>query len=645
MLFSQHNVNGFQIDLNHAARQEIFRLPNGKLIQVRKQTGPPAQSGPFRPGMSVAPSPRGPQFTIRQANPTTARNFQPRAAPQIRARFNSQPQTRFTFTDGRVVAQPQASAPATPAPTASTVFTQQNGSISVARAPQPATPFGTAKTEFEDKIISGMEICQHTINKMITLTNSTSFKTSGNFKDLKDLYIHLQYLFTYTSGKFKTLQESLTTGMETLAKHDMNLKDKADDDELEIVEEKQDVIEVMSDDDEPPAPVKEKEKSPAAPVKKPLLKHIQYTKDTPSATDVEQELPASCIEPAKAPVAPGDENSSDSINLAEILEKDKKLKNRVVVKVEKLEDTKNPVIKHYINQLQERQEMQSSDGSREGTPDNLFEPMVMLDEGEGEKEKSPVPVDAAASIVAVEIDEDAESSEKLPEQEAEKEPTSDKPETSADDSVVEVPSDDDDVVETTTDKEVLEPQVILDEPEVMEVDESDGVEKTGEVEKEKEVVAVEESKAEETVEKEPELEKPELEAEKEPKVVETPAEVKTPESAEIDKEANLPTATEEPPASDEQLTQEVPQETQASDEKITENGFVEAAATNGSDVNNDVAMDQIEPLSEKNNDELPTVEEVTKITATDIDDEKAMLDDLLETYVELENNKSAMEVD
>lgn len=580
--------------------------------------------------MPIAPSPRGPQFTIRQANPTTRATYQPRAAAQVRQRFNSQPQTRFTFTDGRVVAQPQQpQAAAPPAPSASTVFTQQNGSISVARAPQPNTPFGTAKTEFEDKIISGMEICQHTINKMITLTNSTSFKTSGNFKDLKDLYIHLQYLFTYTSGKFKTLQESLTTGMESLAKQDLNLKDKADDDELEIVEEKQDVIEVMSDDDEPP--VQEKEKSP---VKKPLLKHIQYTKDASesavAATDAEQEVPASCIETTIAPETPKDE-TENLINLAEMLEKDKKLKNKVVVKVEKLEDTKNPIIKHYINMLQERLEMQSSDGSRESTPENFFEPMVTLEEGEEEKEKSPAPVDSTETVAVV-LDEDRDMEKEISDNDPEKETESaEDVSKKSDGEVVEVPSDDEDVETAASDKTAPEePKAIVEPAEVMEVDESVSVEKND---------APEESKTEEDPEKE----------KSEPDVQEN----ETPETAEnLDEaEAAIPNDTEEPIVeSDDQQQQEpieVPQEdAPPSDEKITENGIEEVSAINGTDANNDVAMElpTIEPLGEKNSVELPAVEEVTKIAATDIDDEKAMLDDLLETYVDLEN-KTAMEVD
>ena len=315
-----------------------------------------------------------------------------------------------------------------PAPSASTVFTQQNGSISVARAPQPNTPFGTAKTEFEDKIISGMEICQHTINKMITLTNSTSFKTSGNFKDLKYLYIDLYYLFSFTSGEFNTLQESLKTGMESLAKHD-KLKDKADDDELEIEEEKQDVIEVMSDDDEPPP--KEKEKSPiAALVKKPLLKHIQYTEDSETTETAPEKLEAA-VEGLKI-VKDGSRVKKIELDLGEMLEKDKKLRNRVMVKVEKLENSKNPIVKQYMRQLHERLEKESADGSREGTPESIFELMVCPEE---EVEKEPETAENPSEMeTTTSLPVEPEAAEEAPK------------ESELADDVVEVPSEDEDAV-------------------------------------------------------------------------------------------------------------------------------------------------------------------------------------------------------
>lgn len=411
-----HNVNGFQIDLNHAARQEIFRLPNGKLIQVRKQQS----AAPVRASglVNAILQPRTPQFTIRPAAPPVLNH--PRQPYRPRARTNT-PQQRFTFSDGRIAPVNQNAATAQPAPapqTQSTIFTQQNGSISVARAPQPDTPFGKSKTEFEDKIISGLEICQHTINKMITLTNSTSFKTSKGFSDLKELYIHLQYLFTYTSGKFKTLQDGLTTSMESLAVHDAALKEHCDEDELEIVEEKQDVIEVLSDEDDDASDAKTEikdekldamdsktefkdekvekdvtgetesdrvvgaveivaqvEKPIAAIVKKPLLKHIQYTsKDVPLIPEVVDKNPENPTDTTDILMGMFSEETCDSVTstMSEKIEKDKKLQNKVLVKVERIENDKSPVVKQFLLQMKLRKEQELS--SREATPDTLNEP-------------------------------------------------------------------------------------------------------------------------------------------------------------------------------------------------------------------------------------------------------------------------------
>lgn len=424
-----HNISGFQIDLNHAARQEIFRLPNGKLIQVRKQaTTAPPNGANMRPQGNV--NIRGPQFTIRQAN-TPAANILNNFIRPVRAQgpqYNSRPrqqqvamQPRFTSQNGRVVANPVQPTPipqpAPPKPSASTIFTQQNGTISVARAPQPDTPFGKAKIAFEDKIISGLEICQHTINKMITLSNNTSFKESRSFSDLKDLYIHLQYLFSFTGGKIKTLQEELTAGAASLESLDTGSKEKTTIDELEILEEKQDVIEVLSDDEEPvPTKVKAELASPplpaiapieaAAPIepevasapgpssapKRPLIKHILYPpKETLS-------VPAAAEPTVRIPL---DRASIDSVR-SEHLD-DKKLKLRTLVKVEKLEDSKDVVIKQFLAKLLEKAASASESGesSRAGTPDmSLLCPETFMSEGNDvpmmtEEEKTDEPEEVA----------------------------------------------------------------------------------------------------------------------------------------------------------------------------------------------------------------------------------------------------------
>lgn len=69
---------------------------------------------------------------------------------------------------------PQVPPPQLPSVTpGQTGFIQHNGSIIVNRAANPDTPFGKSKTGFEDKIISGMEICQHTISMCLQYTSTS----------------------------------------------------------------------------------------------------------------------------------------------------------------------------------------------------------------------------------------------------------------------------------------------------------------------------------------------------------------------------------------------------------------------------------------------------------------------------------------
>lgn len=360
-----HNVNGFQIDLNHAARQDVYRLPNGKLIQVRK-TNPPTQVPnnyrPLRPPHSVlrnlAPAnlpingnamgvrrPQiGPNIRVQHAN----------IRPQMpRPGVNNQVAARFTVShEGRIVATPtfsmiNAAQPVRPvvAPQSqSSMFTQQNGSISVARATYPKTPFGIARNEFEDRIISAMEICQHTINKMITLTNSTSFKTANNFKDLKDLYTHLQYLFTYTTGKLTNFNESLKTSIESLVKKDLSTKEKTDIDELQIVDQKVDVIDVLSDDEDGT------EEQTKLNNDESVVKHQSPVKSIfPTINIQEKEIPSI------------NEDDLKNETVKEIVENDKRLKTQVVVKMEKIEDSKSSVVQNLLKAHRERVQAKESE--------------------------------------------------------------------------------------------------------------------------------------------------------------------------------------------------------------------------------------------------------------------------------------------
>lgn len=349
--------------------------------------------------------PRGTQFTIRPSAPnmTTSRMMRP-TGPQMYSRMRAPAaQQRFSFSDGRVVSggnNTQGNSAQMPTTAvASTIFTQQNGSISVARAPQPDTPFGKSKTAFEDRIIQGLEICQHTINKMITLTNSSSFKTSRSFTDLKELYIHLQYLFTYTSGKFKTLQENLVVGMEEIATQDKSLREKnGDDDDLEVVhvQQKVDIVEVLSDDEEA-----EKIKNEPPPKVEPPLSTLQCSESL-NAKDIEDDLPSLIVEAVlETPTTP----CKKVINQIELLASlnvevdDDKLKKRTAVKVERLEDSKSSVIKQFLIDIQQRRDanIAADDDDDENVdqteeddmPDFPLIPEVLLEEGNDECEKVP----------------------------------------------------------------------------------------------------------------------------------------------------------------------------------------------------------------------------------------------------------------
>lgn len=76
-----HTINGYTIDLNSAAKQDTFRLPNGKLIQVKKQANSTTSTSSKLSTRLPASNPRPststsqPPTSIAQLN----RNFRPRS--------------------------------------------------------------------------------------------------------------------------------------------------------------------------------------------------------------------------------------------------------------------------------------------------------------------------------------------------------------------------------------------------------------------------------------------------------------------------------------------------------------------------------------------------------------------------------------
>lgn len=237
-----HTINGYRIDLNSAAQQETFRLPNGKLIQVKRQgsslaanqaspsaMASPAQQQPnawqrqiqqSRPvqiaQMHSSPQQHYPQITIQQHAPqqhpqmiryqntmlgnTTVTGLQNGSSAQIQVINGAPQQTTVAGT----AAPPQVATAPTP------------GRPLMIRHVFPDTAIGQARTQLQDQVFNAMEICQHLTGKVQTLTNSNAYKQARNYLEVKELYIHLSYLLTYAIGRFKGLQDKCLGDMRQL---------------------------------------------------------------------------------------------------------------------------------------------------------------------------------------------------------------------------------------------------------------------------------------------------------------------------------------------------------------------------------------------------------------------------------------------
>ncbi|XP_075167170.1 ADD domain-containing protein 1 isoform X2 [Haematobia irritans] len=286
-----HTINGFRIDLNSAAQQETFRLPNGKLIQVKRQGPPPGGPGPSpSPQVHLTQSPGNwPQISAQQPQrvvPQTiaSRPVQITQHPYPGPNIPGQPQV-VRYHNSSMIGNTTINAIShngTPLqaingqiPTPSPVTIQQAVPPLAPGAPIrpvmvrhvfPETPIGQARTQLQEQVFNAMEICTHLTNKVQTLTNSNAYKQAKNYLEVKELYIHLSYLLTYAIGRFKGLQDKCLADMRNLGfvndadclENGQLAADKQasddEDNEIEIVEPKTDLITLDSDDDDPPPP-------------------------------------------------------------------------------------------------------------------------------------------------------------------------------------------------------------------------------------------------------------------------------------------------------------------------------------------------------------------------------------------------------
>ncbi|XP_046809823.1 uncharacterized protein LOC111684897 isoform X3 [Lucilia cuprina] len=278
-----HTINGYRIDLNSAAQQETFRLPNGKLIQVKRQGPPtPQNASPTANNWQRMSSPQ-PQRVIPQtiaSRPVQITQHpynisvqqQPGPHPQVVRYHNSMigstsisqvnhNGTTIQVVNGQMPAGPQQ------AQQQQQQQIQLSGPVRpvMVRHVFPDNPIGQARAGLQDQVFNAMEICTHLTNKVQTLTNSNAYKQARNFLEVKELYIHLSYLLTYAIGRFKSLQDKCLGDMRTLGfgndadclENGQLAADKQasddEDNEIEIVEPKTDLITLDSDDDEPSA--------------------------------------------------------------------------------------------------------------------------------------------------------------------------------------------------------------------------------------------------------------------------------------------------------------------------------------------------------------------------------------------------------
>ncbi|XP_030388529.1 uncharacterized protein LOC115634773 isoform X2 [Scaptodrosophila lebanonensis] len=237
-----HTINGFRVDLNSAAQQESYRLPNGRLIQVKRQV-PAASTTPQQPRpITPAPLSVGPQVVLRQRQPLPSAalrqgtnggygsnmgiynpqpNPQPRMPHLVRLNNGAQMQSVPVQVQPQPQPQPQMPGPPNGAPVVLTPVGMRTSTL--VRHIFPNDAIGSARTRLQEQIFNAMEICTHLTGKVQTLTNSNAYNSARSYLDLKELYIHLSYLMTYAIGRFKGLQDKCLADMRDLGfKNDAN---------------------------------------------------------------------------------------------------------------------------------------------------------------------------------------------------------------------------------------------------------------------------------------------------------------------------------------------------------------------------------------------------------------------------------------
>lgn len=111
----------------------------------------------------------------------------------------------------------------------------------------PKNALGKARTGLEFQVLSTQDVCKETIHKLNALMLSNAYKNVRNHNDVKDLHIHISDLQNFTIGHFKMLNESNQADMKKLNVAIDAENYVSDDDDLQIVENTQVLIDLVSE--------------------------------------------------------------------------------------------------------------------------------------------------------------------------------------------------------------------------------------------------------------------------------------------------------------------------------------------------------------------------------------------------------------
>ncbi|KMY93064.1 uncharacterized protein LOC6734066 isoform X1 [Drosophila simulans] len=425
-----HTINGFKVDLNSAAQQDSYRLPNGRLIQVKRQVPQAIQPASTLPTPQTPPAlvvPQvGPGVVIRPRAPITSnrpslhisaygsnmgiynpQTNQQQRAPQVRVGNTNQappplqgPQPNAN--GGQTLMITPAPPPAPKVPT-------------LVRHTFPNTPMGQARAQLQEQIFSAMDICTHLTGKVVSLTHSNAYNQVRSYLELKQLYIHMSYLMTYAIGRFKNLHEKCLVDMrEKGFKNDANSLENGqlaadkqasddEDNEIEIVEPKTDTITIESDneDDMPSTSTATQQKQPqetaimkitsvtSEAAKNELQENNQTDIDVAAfsstilASLLEVEVNEGASEPK--PTSPGQKKQPrkkttnkpnpallqlERQRMEDMKKSDAKLKMKVMVKLKRAED-EFEVARKWVEDMKREQELATKiKDSKAATPSN-----------------------------------------------------------------------------------------------------------------------------------------------------------------------------------------------------------------------------------------------------------------------------------